>query len=45
MRLSNLGNPLRTAKQGGVVVDGKYLPKGMDTGVATYDLQHSKHYI
>jgi cytochrome P450 len=39
------GIPLRTAKEGGVLVDGHFFPEGTDVGVATYALHHSEEYF
>jgi cytochrome P450 len=38
------GIPLRTARRGGLVVNGEFFPEGTDVGVATYALQHSLEY-
>lgn len=38
------GIPLRTARKGGLVVDGEFFPEGTDVGVATYALHHSEEY-
>lgn len=38
------GIPLRTARKGGLVVNGEFYPEGTDVGVATYALHHAEEY-